>query len=88
MYIIITYAKEEHYKQAKMDLQDPEMGLDDLQLRVYFTDCINQIEIFDHDDDIKYVDFDGKFYHIEFINGNELMDYSDRAEIEIKTKFN
>ena len=88
MYIIITYLDDKHYREARADLEDPEMGLQNLGLSVYFTDCINQIEIFDHNDEVSCVDFDGKFYHIQFINGNELLDYSDRAEIEIKTKFN
>ena len=88
MYIIITYSDDNYYRQARADLEDPEMGLADLSLSVYFTDCINQIEIFDHDDNVKKIDLHGKFYHVEFINGNELMDYADRAEVEIKTKFN
>ena len=88
MYIIITYSEDQHYEAAKRDLVDPEMGLQDLSLRVYFTDVINQIEIFDHDDEIKLLDFDGKFWHIQFVNGNELSDYQDRAEIEIRTKYN
>ena len=88
MYYIITYNEDSYYQAAKEQLLDPEMGLDCTDLSIYFTDITNEIEIFDHYDNVKKIDFTGKIFSIEFINGNVFEDYVDRAEIELRSDYN
>ena len=88
MKVLITFDKMDEYIQAKNELSDPEMGLDDLSISVYFTDVTQEIEIFDHYDEIKSINVCGRIWTIDFVNGNSFECYIATTELDISTDFN
>ena len=85
MKIILEFEKHDRYLLAKSDLEDPEMGINELYLTVRYNDFGDEIIIEEYDiKDILRIESVRSYFGIYFSNGNCLELFSEEARMEIR----
>ena len=86
MKIDIEFFSSKRYAEFKRDLQDPEMGMDDLHLTVRFNDFGDEIILEEEDGrhDIIRIDTAKTYTGIYFANGNCIEFFHEDATVEVK----
>ena len=86
MKIHIEFFNSKRYQEFKRDLQDPEMGMDELRLTVRFNDFGDEIILEEEYGihDIIRIETAKTYSGIYFANGNCIEFFHEDATVEVK----